>query len=167
MLAPGYWSLMLAMILGVPMGTVVAQLTSWRMAFWLICAVGVVAWSAMWFCIPRDRDGVVTRYRLTRTTGSYYLDANACETAARTVPCQPAPTLKPIIMKRMWTSITQWPARRERQSGNGPQAATSASSTTAASSAMTVMSDSPLIAAASPADSPCVPIRTEPDITSR
>ncbi|MDT8871389.1 MFS transporter [Komagataeibacter rhaeticus] len=43
------------MILGVPMGTVVAQMTSWRMAFWLICAVGVLAWSTMWLWIPQDR----------------------------------------------------------------------------------------------------------------
>ncbi|WP_241503028.1 MFS transporter [Komagataeibacter melaceti] len=50
-----YIGLTLAMILGVPMGTVVAQLTSWRMAFWLICAVGVVAWTTMWIWIPHDR----------------------------------------------------------------------------------------------------------------
>ncbi|WP_308721348.1 MFS transporter [Komagataeibacter xylinus] len=55
-----YIGLTLAMILGVPMGTVVAQLTSWRMAFWLICAIGVVAWGAMWLCIPRDRAGGAT-----------------------------------------------------------------------------------------------------------
>ncbi|GAB6968812.1 MFS transporter [Komagataeibacter kakiaceti JCM 25156] len=50
-----YIGLTLAMILGVPMGTVVAQLTSWRMAFWLICAVGVLAWTTMWIWIPQDR----------------------------------------------------------------------------------------------------------------
>ncbi|GBR33997.1 arabinose efflux permease [Komagataeibacter oboediens DSM 11826] len=50
-----YIGLTLAMILGVPMGTVVAQMTSWRMAFWLICAVGVLAWTTMWLWIPQDR----------------------------------------------------------------------------------------------------------------
>ncbi|WP_239021397.1 MFS transporter [Novacetimonas cocois] len=49
-----YIGLTLAMILGVPLGTVVAQMTTWRMAFWLICGIGVVALGTMWIWIPQD-----------------------------------------------------------------------------------------------------------------
>lgn len=49
-----YIGLTLAMILGVPLGTVVAQMTSWRIAFWLICCVGAAAWGTIWLWIPQD-----------------------------------------------------------------------------------------------------------------
>ncbi|TQL17779.1 DHA1 family inner membrane transport protein [Zymomonas mobilis] len=49
-----YIGLTLAMVLGVPLGTLVAQFTSWRVSFWLISAVGSLAWISIWCLIPQD-----------------------------------------------------------------------------------------------------------------
>ncbi|GAN59825.1 MFS transporter [Acetobacter cibinongensis] len=50
-----YIGLTLAMILGVPLGTVVAQVSSWRVAFGLIAAIGVVAWLSIRVWVPQDK----------------------------------------------------------------------------------------------------------------
>ncbi|AHB10950.1 MFS transporter [Zymomonas mobilis] len=49
-----YIGLTLAMVLGVPLGTLVAQFTSWRVSFWLIGGVGSLAWISIWYLIPHD-----------------------------------------------------------------------------------------------------------------
>ncbi|BBC80757.1 MFS transporter [Acetobacter orientalis] len=50
-----YIGLTLAMILGVPMGTVVAQFSSWRVAFGLIALIGLAAWLSIYAWIPQDK----------------------------------------------------------------------------------------------------------------
>jgi DHA1 family inner membrane transport protein len=51
-LALMFSGLTLANVLGVPLGTLLGQLTSWRLPFWTVAACGLVAMAAVWRFIP-------------------------------------------------------------------------------------------------------------------
>lgn len=51
-LALMFTGLTLANVLGVPLGTLLGQLTDWRMPFWTVSACGVLALLAVWRFIP-------------------------------------------------------------------------------------------------------------------
>ena len=51
-LALMFSGLTLANVLGVPLGTLLGQLTSWRLPFWTVAACGLVAMVAVWRFIP-------------------------------------------------------------------------------------------------------------------
>lgn len=50
-----YIGLTLSMILGVPLGTLIAQYSSWRLAFGMITMIGLISWGAIYFLIPQDK----------------------------------------------------------------------------------------------------------------
>ena len=51
-LALMFTGLTLANVLGVPLGTLLGQMTSWRLPFWTVSACGMVAMYAIWRFIP-------------------------------------------------------------------------------------------------------------------
>jgi DHA1 family inner membrane transport protein len=56
--------LTLANVLGVPLGTLLGQAYGWRMTFWAVCVIGVIAFAALFACVPNVRQG--RRMRLKR-----------------------------------------------------------------------------------------------------
>lgn len=50
-----FTGLTVANILGVPFGTWLGQLTSWRTTFWAVAAIGVVAMLVITFLVPKDK----------------------------------------------------------------------------------------------------------------
>lgn len=51
-LALMFTGLTLANVLGVPLGTLLGQLTNWRLPFWVVAGCGAVAMAAIWRLIP-------------------------------------------------------------------------------------------------------------------
>jgi DHA1 family inner membrane transport protein len=51
-LALMFTGLTLATVLGVPLGTLLGQLTNWRLPFWAVSASGLIAMAAIWRFIP-------------------------------------------------------------------------------------------------------------------
>src|SRR4051812_23447471 len=49
--------LTLANVLGVPFGTALGQAAGWRVAFWAVVAIGIVAFAAIWRYVPRGMPG--------------------------------------------------------------------------------------------------------------
>lgn len=49
--------LTLANVLGVPLGTLLGQAYGWRMTFWAVCIIGVVAFAALFVWVPAVRQG--------------------------------------------------------------------------------------------------------------
>ncbi|HEX3983986.1 MAG TPA: MFS transporter [Acidisoma sp.] len=56
--------LTLANVLGVPLGTLLGQAYGWRMTFWAVCLIGLVAFAALLVWVPAVRQG--RRMRLRR-----------------------------------------------------------------------------------------------------
>jgi DHA1 family inner membrane transport protein len=46
--------LTVANVLGVPAGAWIGAYAGWRMTFWVVCALGAVAFAAVWALVPRD-----------------------------------------------------------------------------------------------------------------
>lgn len=56
--------LTLANVLGVPLGTLLGQAYGWRMTFWAVCIIGLIAFAALLIWVPAVRQG--RRMRLKR-----------------------------------------------------------------------------------------------------
>jgi DHA1 family inner membrane transport protein len=55
--------LTLANVLGVPLGTLLGQAYGWRMTFWAVCVIGLVAFAALIVWVPDVRQGRRPRLR--------------------------------------------------------------------------------------------------------
>lgn len=49
-----FTGLTLANVLGVPLGTALGQFTGWRMTFWAVTLLGIVAFAGLWKVLPRE-----------------------------------------------------------------------------------------------------------------
>jgi MFS transporter, DHA1 family, inner membrane transport protein len=49
-----FMGLTLANVIGVPLGTALGQVTGWRSPFWAVALIGVIAFAALWFLLPKD-----------------------------------------------------------------------------------------------------------------
>ncbi len=50
-----FTGLTLANVLGVPLGTALGQAAGWRMTFWAVAVIGVVAFAGLFMLLPRDK----------------------------------------------------------------------------------------------------------------
>jgi MFS transporter, DHA1 family, inner membrane transport protein len=49
-----FMGLTLANVIGVPLGTALGQAMGWRSPFWVVAIIGVVAFAALYFLLPKD-----------------------------------------------------------------------------------------------------------------
>jgi MFS transporter, DHA1 family, inner membrane transport protein len=49
-----FMGLTLANVIGVPLGTALGQVMGWRSPFWAVALIGVIAFAALWFLLPKD-----------------------------------------------------------------------------------------------------------------
>ncbi|MCB8876271.1 MFS transporter [Acidisoma silvae] len=52
-----FTGLTVANILGVPFGTWIGQLAGWRVTFWIVAAIGLLAFGVIAWLVPRDAEG--------------------------------------------------------------------------------------------------------------
>ena len=60
-----------AAIVGIPLMTAIAALASWRLAFWTLAALGLLALVILWHTLPRDEVANPRRFRLRSVLASY------------------------------------------------------------------------------------------------
>jgi DHA1 family inner membrane transport protein len=56
-----FTGLTLANVLGVPAGAWIGERAGWRMTFWAVCALGVIALAGVWKLVPRELEAQQTK----------------------------------------------------------------------------------------------------------